>query len=168
MTSGYVAYRVRFAGRPELSVDQFEGQEPYRVGDILEGFREGLDEPTQAWAVTTVVPGADGRPDTLVCDVVLRPHVDVSDAAARFAQNRGGRVYIWVEHVSSATVSLRASTADPGRQVEFDRQLVRAVEVLVAKDVPALELKLRLSVFRNKLVAEWVGGVPGASGVFAA
>lgn len=61
-------YRIRFAERRELDRDDFVASEPYEPGDVLEGFREGLDDPAHAWAVATVVPGRDGRPDTPVYD----------------------------------------------------------------------------------------------------
>lgn len=154
---GRIPYRVRFIERPELNNNQFESGKVYTAGDVLEGLRDGLAEPTHAWAVIAIVPGRDGRPDTLVCDIVDRRDVKVSDAAATFARDRGGRIYVWAESFGSDGGWLQASTADPGQKREYERREISGIEVLVASDVAVPEIKVRLSVTRRTLVAESPG-----------
>jgi hypothetical protein len=157
-------YRVRFAERPDLATKELESRSPLRVGDVLE-LRDGIDEPSHAWAVSAVVPGRSGLPDTLVCDFVSRRIVNVSDGAARFAKERGGRIYVWAEPVGSSAAWLQASTDEPAGSREYDRFTSADVDVFVARDVAPPELKVRRGALRRDLVAEWPGGsVPGGSG----
>jgi hypothetical protein len=153
---------VRFIDRADLNRDDFDSATGYQPGDLLE-LRAGLTDPTQAWAISAVVPGREGLPDTLVCDAAWRQEVTVSDAAAAFAKERGGRIYVWAEPLGSTASWLRTSTDDPGGDREYERRDVCDVEVFIAKDVTPPEIKVRLSVSRQSL-AEWPGGsVPGGS-----
>lgn len=159
-----IRYRLRFVDRPDLSNDDFESGRVYRAGDTLE-LRDGLERATDAWAITAVVPGREGLPDTLVCDLVSRQAVTVSAGAAAFATERGGRIYIWGDPLGATAAWLRASTDDPGGGRRYEARKVGDVEVFVATDVTPLELKVRLSLSRGRLVAEWpAGGAVGASG----
>jgi hypothetical protein len=89
--------------------------------------------------------------------------VTVSRAAAGFARERGGRIYVWAEPAGASAYWLHASAYDPGGRRYASRR-VGDIEVLVAHEVALLDLKVRLSFWRRSLVAEWPTGGAAAGG----
>ncbi len=155
-------YRLRFAGRPDLD-REFESSRELRAGELLADVTDGLDSPDLAWVVTAVIPGRQGLPDTVVCDVTAQqPVVRLSSGAARFVKLRGRRVFVWAEAAGRAVARLRVSTDDPG-EGPYESRRVAGVEVLLATDLQIALVQIRLSVFRRGLVAE-VPAVPAITG----
>ncbi|MFL5915604.1 MAG: hypothetical protein ACJ752_08205 [Gaiellaceae bacterium] len=84
----------------------------------------------------------------------------VSQEAADYIGERGGRLYLWQEPVGKSWAADHIAFVDPSRGIPFTVVWIGGVAVMLAEDLEppqSLRLRLRLDHFPRRLHVEWDG-----------